>query len=111
MVLVLRVGVRGALNGAASLSLLLFDLYLWRLRPGVAIAGAAVVTGHAGEGVWAVAFCSVGVAGTFPVLGGTQAVDATDTAAAVCVGGGAGNAAAVGGWMGEQGWHCCCCCC
>eukprot|EP00983_Pelagomonas_calceolata_P021682 679292-Pelagomonas_calceolata.AAC.2 len=66
------------------------------LQPGVARTGAAVVTGHAGEGGWAVAFRFVGVAGTAPaprcILDGTVGACAAGTVPAVCVGGGAGTA-------------------
>eukprot|EP00983_Pelagomonas_calceolata_P049144 1141364-Pelagomonas_calceolata.AAC.4 len=56
---------------SASLSLLFVDQNERCLRPGVAIAGAAVVTGRAGEEVSAVAFCFVWVAGTARALGGS----------------------------------------
>eukprot|EP00983_Pelagomonas_calceolata_P074900 1152759-Pelagomonas_calceolata.AAC.2 len=98
---------------AASPSLLFFNWNESRLRPGVAIAGAAVVTGRAGVEICAVAFLLVGVARTAPALGGAvDAVGVGTTAAAaaaavcvcecvcvcVCAGGGAGStAAAVGG--------------
>eukprot|EP00983_Pelagomonas_calceolata_P066890 1149252-Pelagomonas_calceolata.AAC.1 len=64
-------------------SLLFIGWNEMRSQPGVAIAGAAVVTGR-GEELGAVAFYFVGVAGTAPALGGT--VDAPG------VGEGAGNA-------------------
>eukprot|EP00983_Pelagomonas_calceolata_P086944 1156860-Pelagomonas_calceolata.AAC.4 len=87
---------------AASPSLLFVDRSKRCLGPRVAIAGAAVVIGCAGEGVCSVDFGFVGLAKTAPTLGGTvDAVDACSGTAAVCVGGGAGNiTAAVGEGVG-----------
>eukprot|EP00983_Pelagomonas_calceolata_P037927 1136602-Pelagomonas_calceolata.AAC.1 len=60
-----------ALTVAASPSLFFIDLNDRQLRSGVAIAGAAVVTGRAGEGAHAIALRFVGVAGSALVFGGT----------------------------------------
>eukprot|EP00983_Pelagomonas_calceolata_P040450 1137619-Pelagomonas_calceolata.AAC.9 len=96
-----------ALTVAASPSLLFVGWDKMRLRPGVANAGTAGITGRTGEGGCAVAFRLVGVAGTTPAVRGIVAAGtcAAGLAAAAYVGGGAGNAvAADGGGEKETHW-------